>query len=447
MSSTVIRIWALSKQYRLGQSQSYRNLRDVLTSTITAPLKRLTGRARVGSHGTADGVGAEHIWALRDVSCEIRAGEAVGIIGRNGAGKSTLLKILSRITEPTSGRIEICGRVGSLLEVGTGFHPELTGRENIYLNGAILGMRKSEIEARFDEIVAFAEVDKFVDTPMKRYSSGMYVRLAFAVAAYMEPEILLVDEVLAVGDTAFQKKCLNKLNEVSGQGRTVLFVSHNMGAIKSLTRTALWLDNGRIAQAGESEQVVNSYLASSVSQATAGVFDADHMAVHRVHLPQKYIRRIELTSVTLRDVSDQITGVFLEGQRVNLELKLVSLSEYNAVEAIVRVRTMDGQLLFTLLPGRLDVHLTPGAYTARIGFDLEPLLPGLYRGDVVLLSNVAQDNVSPAFQFEVIPAPEQAGDFRTVLFGTSNTTASYAGLGVIRVRSTWEGFKTTGEPC
>ncbi|MBI3951593.1 MAG: ABC transporter ATP-binding protein, partial [Acidobacteria bacterium] len=204
------------------------------------------------------------IWALRDVSFEIKQGEVVGIIGRNGAGKSTLLKILSRITEPTEGYAEIHGRVGSLLEVGTGFHPELTGRENIYLNGAILGMKRTEIERKFDEIVAFAEVEKFIDTPVKHYSSGMYLRLAFAVAAHLEPEILLVDEVLAVGDAAFQKKCLGKMEDIGAQGRTVLFVSHNMPAVSRLCRRAILLDEGSVLRDGASHQVISAYLASGL---------------------------------------------------------------------------------------------------------------------------------------------------------------------------------------
>src|SRR5687767_1190063 len=217
---------------------------------LTAPFQRRRLRNNRGN-------GNETIWALQDVSFEVAPGEVVGIIGRNGAGKSTLLKILSRVSEPTSGRIELYGRVGSLLEVGTGFHPELTGRENIYLNASILGMSHQEVEARFDEIVSFAEVEKFIDTPVKRYSSGMYLRLAFAVAAHLEPEILIIDEVLAVGDASFQKKCLGKMGAVARQGRTVLFVSHNMMAVQSLCSRAIWLDGGRVATEGNVDEVVN----------------------------------------------------------------------------------------------------------------------------------------------------------------------------------------------
>ena len=269
MSDTVIRVEGLGKKYIIGhQFNGSDGLRHVLQDKLTAPLRWARSKAqRAKSRPLSSGLTpdlrpptSEVFWALRDVSFDVTQGEVVGIIGRNGAGKSTLLKILSRITEPTTGRVRIRGRVASLLEVGTGFHPELTGRENVFLNGAILGMTREEIKRRFDEIVAFAEVEKFLDTPVKRYSSGMYVRLAFAVAAHLEPEILIVDEVLAVGDAQFQKKCLGKMDEVSKQGRTVLFVSHNMTAVKSLCSKALWLDGGVVVGSGETGQVVSDYL-------------------------------------------------------------------------------------------------------------------------------------------------------------------------------------------
>jgi homopolymeric O-antigen transport system ATP-binding protein len=269
MSDTVITVENLSKKYLIGHEQSgnYKTLRDV----VSGAAKRVRARLRHPFNGGAaiSNGRKEEFWALKDVSFEIKRGEVVGIIGRNGAGKSTLLKILSRITEPATGRVRIKGRVASLLEVGTGFHPELTGRENIFLNGAILGMSKTEIKRKFDEIVAFAEVEKFLDTPVKRYSSGMYVRLAFAVAAHLEPEILIVDEVLAVGDAQFQKKCLGKMGEVSKAGRTVLFVSHNMVAIQSLCRRAIWLDAGNIIADGASTQVVSDYLGRSMKDSSS----------------------------------------------------------------------------------------------------------------------------------------------------------------------------------
>ncbi len=256
MSDLAIRVENLSKQYKLGaKEKGYKTLRDSITDVFRAPFRRREGSK--GPQGT--------FWALNGVNMEIRQGEVVGLIGRNGAGKSTLLKVLSRITEPTKGYADIVGRVGSLLEVGTGFHPELTGRENIYLNGAILGMRRAEIDSKFDEIVDFAEIEKFLDTAVKHYSSGMYLRLAFAVAAHLEPEILLVDEVLAVGDAAFQKKCVGKMSDVARQGRTVLFVSHNMAAIRQLCTSAFLLSAGQVVDSGSAEDVIRGYLQSTLA--------------------------------------------------------------------------------------------------------------------------------------------------------------------------------------
>jgi|Deesub1362A_J573_1020465.scaffolds.fasta_scaffold03958_2 lipopolysaccharide transport system ATP-binding protein len=259
MSDLAIRVEDLGKQYRIGQYVAqYRTLRDVLVEMASAPWRRL--RRAEDRHAR------ETIWALRHVSFELRQGQVLGIIGRNGAGKSTLLKLLSRVTEPTEGYAEIYGRVGSLLEVGTGFHPELTGRENIYLNGAILGMRRTEIDRKFDEIVSFAEVEKFIDTPVKRYSSGMYLRLAFAVAAHLEPEILVVDEVLAVGDAQFQRKCLGKMSDVAREGRTVLFVSHNMSAIARLTQDTIVLDKGKVVYFAPTPEAIDFYMTSGLAQ-------------------------------------------------------------------------------------------------------------------------------------------------------------------------------------
>lgn len=262
MTDIAIRCEGLGKQYRIGERERYKALRDTITDAVAAPLRRFHSAFK-GTNNTQANGHNEPFWALKDISFEIKRGEVVGIIGHNGAGKSTLLKILSRITAPTVGEVKIHGRVGSLLEVGTGFHPELTGCENIFLNGAILGMRKAEIERKFDDIVSFAEIEKFIDTPVKRYSSGMYVRLAFAVAAYLEPDVLVIDEVLSVGDMQFQKKCLGKMEDVVKHGRTVLFVSHDMTAIKTLCPWSIHLGMGRIVNIGSTTELIYNYLNNS----------------------------------------------------------------------------------------------------------------------------------------------------------------------------------------
>src|SRR6266852_1486120 len=265
MSLAVIQTDSLGKRYRIGQRARYHTLRDRLTYAAKAPWRWVHAN---GSNGTSGG--PRHIWALRNVSFDLREGEVLGLIGRNGAGKSTLLKILSRVTEPTNGYADIEGRIGSLLEVGTGFHPELTGRENTYLNGAILGMGKKEIDRKFDEIVAFAEVGDFIDTPLKHYSSGMQMRLAFAVAAHFEPQILLVDEVLAVGDLAFQKKCLGKMGEVAHAGRTIVFVSHNLSAINTLCPRSILMEHGGVVMDGDTSDVLTAYHAGAAGLEDTG---------------------------------------------------------------------------------------------------------------------------------------------------------------------------------
>lgn len=272
MSEIAVRVENLGKQYRIGGPQKpYRTIRETLVEAVQTPFRRLASVMR----GQSSRVSQETIWALKNVSFDVAQGEVVGIIGRNGAGKSTLLKILSRITDPTEGCAKLNGRVGSLLEVGTGFHHELTGRENIYLNGAILGMKRAEVERKFDKIVAFSEIEKFIDTPVKYYSSGMRVRLAFSVAAHLEPEILLIDEVLSVGDAAFQKKCLGRMDAVARGGRTVLFVSHDMAAVQSLCSRALLISEGRVVADEKPLTVIEQYL--SQSEAQSGVFDlTDH---------------------------------------------------------------------------------------------------------------------------------------------------------------------------
>jgi lipopolysaccharide transport system ATP-binding protein len=277
MTQTVIRVEKLGKRYRIGEVALHTGLRHLIGDALRVPTRLLTG-SKDGSTNGANPRGSGIIWALKDVNFEVRQGEVVGLLGSNGAGKSTLLKVLARITRPTEGHAEIQGRVGSLLEVGTGFHPELTGRENVYMSGAILGMRKAEIDRKFEEIVAFSEVERFLETPLKHYSSGMQMRLAFAVAAHLEPEILFIDEVLAVGDASFQKKCLGKMGDISRQGRTIIFVSHNMGALRSLCTRLVWLEGGRIKEAGDPADVVSHYLMNHRSDNLESIWPEDDTA-------------------------------------------------------------------------------------------------------------------------------------------------------------------------
>jgi len=291
-SETAIHVEGLGKQYRLGQLDPHRTLRESLRRWAVAPMRRALGHS---SNTTA--FGEETVWAVRDVSFDVPSGDVLGIIGRNGAGKSTLLKILTRITRPTTGRAEIQGRVGSLLEVGTGFHPELTGRENVFLNGAILGMGRAEIRRKFDQIVEFSGVKRFLDTPVKRYSSGMRVRLAFAVAAHLEPEILVIDEVLAVGDAEFQAKCLGKMDDVAHEGRTVLFVSHSMPAVRRLCNRVIWLADGTIRDEGTAEEITSAYL-----HATQPAESLDDLETSIARLPDDPVFRVHDAFLTQEGV-------------------------------------------------------------------------------------------------------------------------------------------------
>jgi lipopolysaccharide transport system ATP-binding protein len=338
MSDTVIKVEGLSKLYRIGFRQSdYRTLRDTIAQSFQTSFSLIRNLSSYILHSPSafsnrpssilhhpSAVENGTIWALKDVSFEIKRGEVVGIIGRNGAGKSTLLKILSRITEPTEGYAEIHGRVGSLLEVGTGFHPELTGRENIYLNGAILGMRKTEIELKFDEIVAFAEVEKFIDTPVKHYSSGMYVRLAFAVAGHLEPEILLVDEVLAVGDAQFQKKCLGKMRDVAKEGRTVIFVSHQMGAVKSLCSRAIQIRSGELVEDGEPETIIYHYL----SDGSIGISPEQ---IWKTPEASPGDSQVKLQAIRVSNESGEIKTVYRSSQPIIIEIEFELFYEHNAL--------------------------------------------------------------------------------------------------------------------
>lgn len=320
MSAAAITVVGLGKRYRVGERERYVALRDVLARSFTAPLRALRRRATSNTNGNA------HIWALRDVSFNVREGETIGVIGRNGAGKSTLLKLLARITRPSEGRAQVCGRVGSLLEVGTGFHPELTGRENVFLSGAILGMKKKEIVRKFDEIVAFSGVERFIDTPLKHYSSGMQLRLAFSVAAHLEPEVLLVDEVLAVGDMEFQKKCLGKMEEVTRGGRTVLFVSHNMGAVRRICGRGLWLDGGTLRLAGTANECVDAYSASVEQQAqeSDGCFDMTRRTDRMGNA------QVRFRTVRLRGSDGENRAFFDFGEPITLEFEMDCLQDCRA---------------------------------------------------------------------------------------------------------------------
>jgi lipopolysaccharide transport system ATP-binding protein len=377
-SPAVISVETLGKRYTLRHNvDAYATFREVITRQATATLRsmreklpkrnRLKDLQSVGSgHDTKNSI--EHFWALRDVSFEVKQGEVVGIIGRNGAGKSTLLKLLSRITEPTQGRIRITGRVASLLEVGTGFHPELTGRENIYLNGGILGMSRAETKAKFDEIVAFAEVEKFLDTPVKRYSSGMYVRLAFAVAAHLEPEILIVDEVLAVGDGEFQKKCLGKMHDVATGGRTVLFVSHNMHAVSTLCNRGLFLQAGSLVLAGTVKEAIDAYL-STFSKSTGSDEAPDRRpgtGEYRytfASVPQEYVgggeeKKLDFEMQRRRNVSDRM---FLAARIVDSAGTILAECDSRLVGTWIEdCEQVAGQFRFTtpwLKPGTYRIDL------------------------------------------------------------------------------------------
>jgi lipopolysaccharide transport system ATP-binding protein len=335
MPHVTIVVDGLGKQYRLGQKQaSYGTLRE---SIVGSSLSALSGIKALVANSTERKSQDGWMWALKDVSFQVNRGEVVGIIGRNGAGKSTLLKILSQITEPTEGCAEIHGRVGSLLEVGTGFHPELTGRENVFLNGAILGMKKKEIESKFDQIVAFAEVERFIDTAVKHYSSGMYLRLAFAVAAHLEPEILIVDEVLAVGDAIFQRKCLGKIGDVAKGGRTVLFVSHNMGAISQLCNRVLWVQDGRLKREGPAGDTIGAYLSAGETARSTWRREQDHVSLNEVDVTSACVLSDEGKSIEIADF-DKAFQV-----RIAYEVK----RPVGNLAVLCRVSDMQGNIIWT----------------------------------------------------------------------------------------------------
>jgi len=409
MLAPVIRVENLSKRYLVGHRTervgrySYTSLRDVIGREVRTVARKAADVVR--GRQVVKGDTVEEFWALRDVSFDVREGEVLGIIGRNGAGKSTLLKVLSRITEPTGGRVTLRGRVGSLLEVGTGFHPELTGRENIFLNGAILGMTRTEIHKKFDEIVAFAEVERFLDTPVKRYSSGMYVRLAFAVAAHLQPEILVIDEVLAVGDTEFQKKCLGKMDDVSRrEGRTVLFVSHNLGIVSSLCPRAIWLDQGSIRMDGSARAVIDDYLVRGRPNDDCVV---QLGAIFRPHIDDDRLRFESL---------EWLSGLPLRhGEPVTARLRFKTRASVPGVAVGIGFCDPQGTRLLTYNTDFQDGFrpdlLTPGEYFVDVVIDSLPLAPNIYNLDVGCRSgnNHALDYVSACSQLEVVAGPNTPG--------------------------------------
>jgi lipopolysaccharide transport system ATP-binding protein len=417
--TTAIRIENLGKCYRLGETHEH---------TLSEQLVRL-GRFMVGRGRADPRRPAEDFWALRDINLEIMEGEAVGIIGSNGAGKSTLLKVLSRITPPTTGRARVRGRLSSLLEVGTGFHPELTGRENVFLNGAILGMRTQEVARKFDEIVAFAGVEQFIDTPVKRYSSGMYVRLAFAVAAHLEPDVLIIDEVLAVGDAEFQKRCLGKMGEVAREGRTVIFVSHNMAAIQKLCSRAIWLREGQIACSGDPGTVVGDYL-ESTSRIKAD--EALHYPgfLYHAERPTDQGQGAYITSLQLLDGDDVPLTEGATWDPLRFRIGFEVIRGFRSFSAVLQISTTDGVPLiltsttpdqnqaFAVVPGRYFVDcqfgrfpLAEGEYALGLGLAI-PGVEYVWRNDAVCRLHVAARDVfgsglPPAAKRYVIATPHQ----------------------------------------
>ena len=410
MSRPIITVEGLGKRYRIRHehtTQSYVALRDVIAQALSAPFRSRAARAAAAT--------VEDFWALQDVSFEVREGDVLGIIGGNGAGKSTLLKILSRITEPTRGRVVLHGRAASLLEVGTGFHPELSGRDNIYLNGAILGMSRAEITRKFDEIVAFAGTEQFLDTPVKRYSSGMYVRLAFAVAAHLEPEILIVDEVLAVGDAEFQQKCLGKMGEVARSGRTVLFVSHQLAMVDNLCTNGLFLEQGRVRLLGSAREVIAAYAQRAIHRGEESLVDRPNRRGSGVI---RFVRARLLTE------SGQPAEALVSGGTFQFELtiKNPSANALRSVHVSVGIDSALGQRITTWSTTYAGGDFAVGAapeFTVRIALPRVALIPGEYSYNLYALVNGdVADWIPPAGSFTVEP-----GDF----FGTGQLPASRDG--------------------
>ena len=418
MSSDVaINVRGIAKRYRVGEQRA-------AYSTLREELARVTSRLR---HRDVEERGSAMLWALDDVTFDVDSGTVVGIIGANGAGKTTLLKVLTRITPPTRGEVRLHGRVASLLEVGSGMHPELTGRENVLLNGALLGMRRRETLARFDEIVAFAEVERFIDTPVKRYSSGMYVRLAFAVAAHLQPEILIVDEVLAVGDASFQQKCLGRMGEVAASGRTVLLVSHNMAAIRSLTNVSVWLSSGRLSEIGPTPEVVSAYLSSFERHLGGAGADLTDDECRRDSPKQTAGDvRFEWLAVTGPDGGPVDTVTELRPLRFEIGFQVRRPSRF--VEIVLRVRTIDGTLVVGTFSGQLDQQLEEGHYRVACAFPENILRPGRYVVELVCATTQPQDFIPRALSFHIV-----AGGV-----AEENPRSSWPDqVGLVRLRSTW----------
>jgi len=411
-----IRAQGLSKLYRRGL-QVGGGLRHSLEAFLRSPIASLRRKKE------------ETFWALKDVSLEVREGEILGLIGRNGAGKTTLLKILTRITRPTAGWAEIHGRVGSLLEVGTGFHPELTGRENTYLNGSILGMSKREIDRKFDEIVAFAEIDKFIDTPVKHYSSGMYVRLAFAVAAHLEPEILLVDEVLAVGDVQFQKKCLGKMKDVGSHGRTILFVSHNVNAVATLCRSAMVLEKGRVAHYSHNvQEALRLYMSPPTSAHTVDL--SNH--------PGRTSDGVIFERIEIYDENSGPSHSLLPGAKVTLHLKVRSPARVSTPKVTMAITNERGERVFAIGThiGGTEIPSIEGPATIRVRFQIPPLVPGQYSLDIGFYdrTGIPLDEIYGAAAIEVLK-----DEFLTMIESHGQHT------GHIMVRSEWTCAQDAGE--
>ena len=376
MSNLALDVHNLSKRFRIGYLETQKDtLMGTLTSWVKSPLENYRTLKKLSSFGTNED-SEDIIWALKDVSFQVKTGEVLGVIGHNGAGKSTLLKLLSRITEPTSGYADINGRVSSLLEVGTGFHKELTGRENVYLNGTILGMTKGEIDKKFDAIVDFSGVEKFIDTPVKRYSSGMKVRLAFSVAAHLEPEVLLIDEVLAVGDAEFQKKCLGKMDDIAGEGRTVLFVSHNMIAVQSLCKRVVWMDHGKIREDGETTAIISRYLRTADDSSSVIVWEDMETA------PGNDQVKIKQVQVEAPDCND---GMITMNMDVFLHFDYWNLRQEAILHVTVKLLNEQGIIVFTT--NCAPAKLPEGLYRSTVRIPGNLLNSGVYYVNVLMVEN------------------------------------------------------------